>query len=48
MHVGDSVNEYHTNLDGCGYVLATGSNVDNLIHKVVLVCDQVEKTVLGD
>ena len=33
LHVGDVINEYHTNLDGCGYVLASGCNVANAIMR---------------
>ena len=33
LHVGDVINEYHTNLDGCGYVVATGADVDVAIKK---------------
>ena len=29
MHVGDVVNEYHTNLDGCGYVVVRNETVEN-------------------
>lgn len=33
LQVGDTINEYHTNLDGCGYVVATGDDVDEAIEK---------------
>lgn len=33
LHVGDTINEYHTNLDGCGYVVATGMDVNAAIEK---------------
>ena len=26
MSIGDKVNEYHTNLDGCGYIISKGKN----------------------
>lgn len=29
IHVGDLVNEYHTNLDGCGYIVARNDSVEN-------------------
>lgn len=28
MHLGDAVNEYHTNLDGCGYIVAVADDVE--------------------
>lgn len=33
LHVGDTINEYHTNLDGCGYVVATDMDVNAAIEK---------------
>lgn len=33
LHVGDIINEYHTNLDGCGYVVAHGNDVHDAIEK---------------
>lgn len=33
LNVGDRINEYHTNLDGCGYVIATNDNIVNAIKK---------------
>lgn len=33
LHVGDIINEYHTNLDGCGYVVAHGIDVHDAIEK---------------
>jgi biotin carboxylase len=33
LHVGDTINEYHTNLDGCGYVVATGIDVNEAVEK---------------
>lgn len=35
LHVGDVINEYHTNLDGCGYVVALGNIVEEAIEKAV-------------
>lgn len=31
LHVGDTINEYHTNLDGCGYIVACGKTVNEAI-----------------
>lgn len=46
MHVGDTINEYHTNLDGCGYVVATGKNVDEAITKAALVKNAIDKLIV--
>ena len=37
LHVGDTINEYHTNLDGCGYIVAGGKDVDEAIVKAAEV-----------
>lgn len=34
LSIGDTINEYHTNLDGCGYVVATGNDAKSLAEKV--------------
>ena len=33
LNLGDTINEYHTNLDGCGYIIANGENVNETIYK---------------
>lgn len=33
LNIGDTINEYHTNLDGCGYVIAKGENVNEAIYR---------------
>lgn len=37
LHVGDTINEYHTNLDGCGYIVAGGKDVNEAIAKAAEV-----------
>lgn len=39
LSVGQTINEYHTNIDGCGYVLATGNNAKTLADKVKVLID---------
>ena len=35
MHAGDIVNEYHTNLDGCGYIIAgDAETADNVLAEI--------------
>lgn len=43
MHKGDKVNEYHTNLDGCGYIIATG---DNALETAETVLNEISKYVI--
>ncbi len=43
MIEGMKVNEYHTNLDGCGYVIAKGSTSFEAETKVSLVLDLIKK-----
>ncbi len=31
LNVGDTVHEYHTNLDGCGYIVAKDDSVDKAV-----------------
>ena len=39
LAVGDTINEYHTNLDGCGYVVATGNDAKVIAEKVKVLID---------
>lgn len=34
LHIGDVINEYQTNLDGCGYVIGSGSELSQTIDLV--------------
>ena len=44
MQVGDVVNEYHTNLDGCGYIVARASQIDKAVSQAEAVL-QIIKNV---
>ena len=48
LHVGDTINEYHTNLDGCGYVLATGMDVDEAIEKAQKAKEIIDSLVVRE
>ena len=48
LHVGDVINEYHTNLDGCGYVVAQSDNVDEAIHTATLVRDLIDNSIVRE
>ena len=48
LHVGDVINEYHTNLDGCGYVVAQSDNVDTAIKKAAFVRDLINNAIVRE
>lgn len=48
LHVGDQINEYHTNLDGCGYVVASGKSVDDAIALAAKVKGVINKTIVRE
>ena len=48
LHVGSLINEYHTNLDGCGYVIAKGFNVSNSMAKVTEVRNIIDKAIIRE
>ena len=39
------INEYHTNLDGCGYIIAKADTKDKAIEKVKQAFSYIEKTI---
>lgn len=45
MEVGQSINEYHTNLDGCGYIIAKSSMIENAIRSAEAVLTIIKETV---
>ncbi len=48
LHVGDTINEYHTNLDGCGYVVATGMDVDEAIEKAQKAKEIIDNMIVRE
>ena len=46
LHVGDVINEYHTNLDGCGYVVALGSNVEEALKKAAMAKNAIDQLIV--
>lgn len=48
LHVGDTINEYHTNLDGCGYVVATGMDVDEAIEKAQKAKEVIDNMIVRE
>lgn len=45
IHVGDTVNEYHTNLDGFGYVVAGGDTVEDAESRARQAKEEIEKEI---
>lgn len=45
LEVGQAVREYHTNLDGCGYIVAKANDVETAIGNAEKVLKVIEKTI---
>lgn len=45
LHVGDTITPYRTNLDGCGYVIATAENVDEAIAKAAKAKNRIDNEI---
>jgi len=45
LSVGDTINEYHTNLDGCGYVVCTGATVADAAEKAEHIKNSIDKAI---
>ena len=45
MNDGDVVNEYHTNLDGCGYVVANFNDVNKAERKAEEARKEIEFSI---
>jgi biotin carboxylase len=48
LHVGDAINEYHTNLDGCGYVVATDLDVKCAIERAAMVKKTIDELIVRE
>jgi biotin carboxylase len=46
LNVGDCINEYHTNLDGCGYVVAACMDVEESIEKAMRVKNIIDNSIV--
>ena len=44
LEVGQKVNEYHTNLDGCGYIIAKSSTIENAVNNAEKVLTIIKGT----
>ncbi len=48
LHVGDTITPYRTNLDGCGYVVATSENVNEAIERAATVRDLINESIVRE
>lgn len=46
LHIGDTITPYRTNLDGCGYVVATSENVEDAISLAAKVKDVINTSIV--
>lgn len=45
LSIGDTINEYHTNLDGCGYVVCTAGSVTAAAEKAETIKNSIDKAI---
>lgn len=48
LHLGDVIKEYHTNLDGCGYIVATADTVEEAIRKAAAAKNAIDKLIVRE
>lgn len=46
LKMGETINEYHTNLDGCGYVVATAENVADAVRRVDAALKEIDESII--
>lgn len=46
LNPGDKINEYHTNLDGCGYVVCTADNAEKAAQKAESIKNQIDSGIV--
>lgn len=47
LEVGQTIRAYHTNLDGCGYIIARSDNIETAIAKADKVLDLIKKKIFS-
>ncbi len=48
LSVGDRINEYHTNLDGCGYVVSVSEDYDTALCNAVSALERIDKDIVRE
>lgn len=46
LTVGDEIHEYHTNSDGCGYIVCTAASVDTAAEKAECIKNAIDKAII--
>lgn len=46
LHVGDVIHEYHTNLDGCGYVIAVADDIRTAEDRAVSAKNEIDNGIV--
>ena len=46
LKVGETINEYHTNLDGCGYVIATAEGVAEAVYRAEAALKEIDESIV--
>ena len=46
LSVGDEITKYRTNLDGCGYVVATGNNIEDCVDRAERALKKIDKAIV--
>ncbi len=46
IKLGDEIREYHTNLDGCGYIVAVADDYDSALQKAVAALYRIDKEIV--
>ena len=46
LNIGDTITPYRTNLDGCGYVIAHGNDINDIIYTTNEVKDLIDKSII--
>lgn len=47
LEIGQTVREYHTNLDGCGYIVARADNIEDAICKAETVLNLIKNIIFA-
>jgi hypothetical protein len=45
LQIGDKVNEYHTNLDGCGYIVARADKIEDAVRNAETVLQIIRESI---
>ncbi len=47
LNIGDEIHEYHTNLDGCGYVVSVAGEYNIALENAVAALERIDKEIRG-